>query len=830
MTNMTKQGIITAPSPRYLCLLLLFVLAAVGLNYTRLPLFFSVEFIFGSAIAVLALLVLGRTAAIVVGCAAASVTLFIWGHPYAWLVFTAEIIWLSWRWRPDKGLNLVKLDLLFWLCAGLPAVSLLYAYGLDVKWQTAVLIALKQMTNGVFNTLFASLLILMLQSQHWADRFLILPLISLRQLLFHILIALTLFAGCIPLLLDARKLQAEYIFSVEQRLQWLADTLQKQLQKHASLQQLTTAEVTGLLEQALPEESISVLVLDNNGRVLNSSGLITSLNNVVNSMPEPGFSHWQPEGISPLLQRWGQSRFVFVQHSVILEGVGAIVTEYSAREVMTKLEQDSARQLTLLVAFLLLVTLVANWLSRGISLPLHRLALASERLKSSIAAGADTDIPTSKVEEYHTLGQNLQTMSRELAAAFTIGKANEAELAKKVNEQTKQLQQANSQLEAILAAASDFSIIATNKDGIISYFSRGAEKLLGYSAAELVDKQSPAILHVADEVSQRSQELTAQLQQPITGFRAFVVLAEQQGTETRQWQYVRKDGSCLPVSLTVTPILSESGTVTGYLGVAKDISERHRNEKLKNEFISTVSHELRTPLTSLYAALRMVNSGKLGELPLKVADLLQLAENNSKRLGRLINDLLDIEKLTAGKFQLSLEVQPIQPLVMQAIDEISSYAAQYKVILQTYFATEPLFARIDAGRFVQVVTNLLSNAIKFSPADAIVKVKMYADAAFARLEVSDLGQGIADDFKDRIFEKFAQNDAANTRQQGGTGLGLAISKELTEKMAGNIGFVSEPGQGTTFLLSFNLCAEPEQQSADVMTNATEPPENQCSHQ
>lgn len=826
---MIKQVIVTEDRLRYLLLLLLFVLAAVGLNYTRLPLFFSVEFIFGSAIAVLALLVLGRTAAIVVGCAAASVTLFIWGHPYAWLIFTAEIIWLSWRWRPEKGLNLVRQDVLFWLCVGLPAVSLFYAFGLDVKWQTAVLIALKQMINGVFNTLLASLLILVLQSQYWVGRFFMLPLISLRQLLFHILIALTLFAGCIPLLIDARKQQAEYVSSVQQRLQLLAATLQKQLQVQVQgpVGQRTTAEVAALLDLLLPDDSVGVLLFDINGSVLNSAGLITSLDSAVNSIPEAGFSHWQPEGVSPLLQRWSQSRFVIVQHPVPVPGIGAMVIEYSALEVMAKLEQDSARQLTLLVAFLLLVTLVANWLSRVISLPLQRLALASETLKSSIAAGADTAIPTSKVEEYNTLGQNLQAMSRELAAAFTIGKANEAELARKVNDQTKQLQQANSQLEAILAAASDFSIIATNKDGIISYFSRGAEKLLGYSSAELVDKQSPAILHVADEVVQRSQELTAQLKQPVRGFRVFVVQAEQQGTETRQWHYVRKDGSYLPVSLTVTPILSESGVITGYLGVAKDISERHRNEKLKNEFISTVSHELRTPLTSLYAALKMANSGRLGELPVKVASLLQLAESNSKRLGRLINDLLDIEKLTAGKFQLSLEVQPIQPLVIQAIDEISSYAAQYKVILQTDFAAKPLFARVDATRFIQVVTNLLSNAIKFSPADAdaAVNVKLYADTAVVRLEVTDLGEGIADDFKDRIFEKFAQSDAATTRQQGGTGLGLAISKELTEKMAGIIGFVSEPGQATTFWLSFNRCDAPDQKAVETATEVTGSVEN-----
>lgn len=435
-------------------------------------------------------------------------------------------------------------------------------------------------------------------------------------------------------------------------------------------------------------------------------------------------------------------------------------------------------------------------------MPLQRLATASEKFKADIATGRNSDIPSSKVAEYDSLSHNLRAMSHELTVAFSLSKAHQSELSRQVDERTLQLQQSNSQLEAILAAASDFSIIATNAAGVISYFSRGAEKLLGYTADELVDKQTPAVLHLADEVQQRAEQLSAELQQAVSGFKIFVMIAEQKGSETRQWHYVRKNGQPLLVSLTVTPIVNSSGTITGYLGVAKDISERHRNEKLKNDFISTVSHELRTPLTSLYAALSMVNSGKLGELPVKAARLLQLAESNSHRLSLLINDLLDIEKLTSGKFDLVLKEQPLIPLVAQAIEEIGSYAIKYKVNIETEYATKPVFAAVDATRFVQIVTNLLSNAIKFSPAGSSVKVRLHSNAEVIRLEVIDEGEGIADEFKKRIFEKFAQNDAANTRKQGGTGLGLAISKELTEKMAGDIGFISEVGKGTTFWLRF----------------------------
>ncbi|MDX1539032.1 ATP-binding protein [Arsukibacterium sp.] len=796
-----KQHINTKPRFWYL-LLGLFLIAAVGLNFTRLPLFFSVEFIFGSAFAVLALLVLGRTAAVLVGLAAAAVTLFIWGHPYAFLVFSAEIIWLCWRWRSDKGLILVQQDLLFWILIGVPAVTLFYSFGLNINWQAALLIALKQMTNGVFNTLLASLLIVLLQSRGWSSRFLALPLISLRQLLFHILIALTLFAGCVPLLLDARKLQAEYTQSVEQRLRLVADTLQKQLKLQAQSKSANAANISNLLNTTLPDASAGVVVFNDNGNALSSAGTIASLDLVNVSVPDTGFFHWQPEGVSPLLKRWRQSRYILVLYPSDLPSVSAIAIEQSATGVMAKLEHDSARQLILLVSFLLLVTIVANWLSKAISVPLHRLALVSEKLKTQIAAGNHTDIPASNVAEYHSLGRSLSAMSNELLQAFIMSKANESELSRQVAERTLQLQQSNSQLEAILAAASDFSIIATAPDGIITYFSFGAEKLLGYRAEELINKETPALLHVAEEVEQRALQLTWELQQPVTGFQAFVVVAEQQGSESREWHYVRKDGQKVLVQLTVTPIIDANNTISGYLGIAKDISERKRNEKLKNEFISTVSHELRTPLTSVYGSLRIVNSGVLAELPPKVLKLLQVAEANSQRLTVLINDLLDMEKLLAGKVQLNLQQQPLTPLVQEALQSIQGYADQFQVKLTADLATTAIYANVDAARVIQILHNLLSNAIKFSTEGSTVVVRLYQLPDQVKIEVIDQGLGIPDDFKSRIFERFSQSDAASNRQHGGTGLGLAISKELAIKMGADIGFNSTQGSGSTFWLTF----------------------------
>ncbi|KKO47233.1 hypothetical protein WG68_00865 [Arsukibacterium ikkense] len=792
---------------------LLLALVAAALNYYRLPLFFGIDFIFGSSIAILALVLLGGKAALVIGCAGAAVTFLIWGHPYAWFVFTLEILWLAWRLQQDKSANLVLLDLQFWLFLGLPLIILFYAMALDASWHTAALIGLKQMSNAVFNTLLASVALLLLQLHHgFAARY-SLPQVQLRQLIFHVMMTLTLLAGSVPLLLDTRNLQQEYQAGIAQQLAQLAATVEKQLQLQATAADVFAAanQLDKLLQALLPAGNFGLVLINEQGQIRNAVGVIERFRPSSQPVPGLGFSHHLPTDITLRLQRWRQSRYTLLQPVSGVEGVLFIGIERPATDIVSKLEQDSSRKLMWFFAFILLAIAVSALLSKAISRPLRKLDAASKQIKDNVAAGVSTRIPASSVLEYNSIAQTLMAMSDELTAAFTLSKANQSDLGRQVSEHSAQLLQTNSQLEAILAAASDFSIIATKPDGIITFFSRGAEKLTGYQAAELVNRQSPAILHLPSEVQQRAEQLTKELQQPISGFQAFVVMAEQKGSESREWHYVRKDGQTVLVQLTVTPIFDASSIINGYLGIAKDISERHRNEKLKNEFISTVSHELRTPLTSIYGALRMVNSGLLVELPPKVVKLLQVAEANSQRLTVLINDLLDMEKLLAGKMQLNMQIQPLAPLVQEALQAIDSYAEQYQVTLTADLAIMPLFANVDAARFIQILHNLLSNAIKFSAKASTVVVRLYLQSEQLKVEVRDQGAGIADEFKARIFERFSQSDAASTRQHGGTGLGLAISKELVVQMGGDIGFESTLGQGSTFWLTLPQAAM-EQQS------------------
>lgn len=239
----------------------------------------------------------------------------------------------------------------------------------------------------------------------------------------------------------------------------------------------------------------------------------------------------------------------------------------------------------------------------------------------------------------------------------------------------------------------------------------------------------------------------------------------------------------------------------------QDISERKRVEHLQHEFISTVSHELRTPLTAIRGALGLIMGGVLGELPPKAKDIARIADQNSQRLAALINDLLDMEKLIAQGLQFDLQVHRLQPLIEQSMEANRAYAEQHQVSLVLTTRAEQVWVYVDAQRLLQVVANLLSNAAKFSPRGGKVEIDIYHRAHEVQVSVTDRGEGIPQDFQQRVFQKFSQADASDTRRKGGTGLGLAISKELIEQMGGSIGFQSRPGRGTCFYFTLPLAAD-----------------------
>lgn len=312
-------------------------------------------------------------------------------------------------------------------------------------------------------------------------------------------------------------------------------------------------------------------------------------------------------------------------------------------------------------------------------------------------------------------------------------------------------------------------------------------RMMGYSSAEL---RGISFLSLTPEIDwEKSQQAILELK--VSGRFGPI-----------EKHYRHKNGELIPVEVSGSIINIGEGGAQCWWTLVKDIREQKRMERMKSEFISTVSHELRTPLTSISGALGLIASNVLGDLPEKAKGMLDIAYKNSQRLSFLINDLLDMEKLLAGKMSFDCSTQAALPLVQQALTENSSYADKYFVKFVLKDESGGACIHVDGFRLQQVLNNFLSNAAKYSPQLATVDIDLTTQGDWVRISVRDHGPGIADEFKIRMFQKFSQADSSDSRQKGGTGLGLAISKELVERMGGQIGFESELGRGTCFFAEF----------------------------
>jgi PAS domain S-box-containing protein len=352
-------------------------------------------------------------------------------------------------------------------------------------------------------------------------------------------------------------------------------------------------------------------------------------------------------------------------------------------------------------------------------------------------------------------------------------------------------------------------MIMTDRTGQIILANSEAERLFGYSRDELIG-QSVDILVPADRRADHAQHRLGFAAKPETRRMA----------ARRDLFAVRKDGVEFPVEVLLNPMQTRDGLVV--LAVIIDVSESKRHEQLKDEFVATVSHELRTPLTSIAGSLGLLLGKAGGELPEPMARLLTIAHKNSQRLVRLINDVLDIEKIESGKMEFHLTRLEPGSLAEQAIESARGFASGYGVRIRLESTSRFSEVQADPDRLTQVITNLLSNAIKFSPPNDEIVVSVEQRDDTVRISVSDHGPGIPTAFRDRMFEKFAQADASDARQKGGTGLGLSIAKQIVVRLGGEIGFFDAEGGGTTFFVDLpKLDPEADAASDRSATTATQ---------
>ncbi len=272
-----------------------------------------------------------------------------------------------------------------------------------------------------------------------------------------------------------------------------------------------------------------------------------------------------------------------------------------------------------------------------------------------------------------------------------------------------------------------------------------------------------------------------------------------------QRRQARREGGAIDLDVTYIPRRGPLGEVEGFYALLTDITELKRLDRMKSEFVSTVSHELRTPLTSIRGSLGILAGGVAGPLSDKVRSFIDIAKDNCERLIRLINDILDMEKIKSGKMTFQLQVIDLMELIEQTVKANEGFATQHGVRLQIVSPVPGAKVHADSDRLAQVLTNLVSNACKFSPAQASVDIAVSALDGRFRVAIIDHGPGISEAFRERIFQKFSQEDSSDMRQKGGTGLGLSICKAIVEGLGGEIGFETEVGKGSTFYFWLPQC-------------------------
>ena len=367
-------------------------------------------------------------------------------------------------------------------------------------------------------------------------------------------------------------------------------------------------------------------------------------------------------------------------------------------------------------------------------------------------------------------------------------------LEQRVEEQTADLRRMARETETLLTSVGD-GIYGVDPSGHITFVNPPGAVALGHSADSLLGRNAHEIFHGPQPDGSAYPEAGCYITEAIEEGRV---------SSAEEDTYVRADGTTFPVEITASPLIDDD-RIRGAVVVFRDVTQRHEVDRMKNEFLSVVSHELRTPLTSIRGSLGLLASGSLVELTPQAQRIVSIAEDSSERLTRLINDILDIERIESGKLPMTLVAHDVGTLLEAAATGVTGLAAAHAVRIEVLPSPGRVVA--DPDRIVQTLTNLLGNAIKYSPPDGVVQVGAERIRGEFVFGVRDEGRGIPQDKLWKVFEPFEQVDSSDARDKGGTGLGLAISRGIVERHGGRMWAESRVGEGTT--VRFTLPSAPD---------------------
>jgi len=507
--------------------------------------------------------------------------------------------------------------------------------------------------------------------------------------------------------------------------------------------------------------------------------------------------------------------------------IGTLYVAADERDRDARLKEYGEITAAIILLSLLIALALAARLQRSISEPiaeLARVAALVSKDKSFSVRAIHTGLNDG--DEIGNLVTGFNAMLAELEQHERERALHQTQLVTTVAQRTAELTAANQELlvaknSAEKAAAANAQlaresslILNSATDGIFgidlhgdpSFMNPAGRRMLGRTLSELRGSSIHALIHHSDASGAPLPEADCPLG---------IALRRGDSYAANDDTFWRLDGTYFPVEYSATAMFDEDGNKAGAVLIFRDITERKAIERLKSEFVSTVSHELRTPLTSIRGALGLLSSGLLGPIAEKGQRMLEIAVTNTDRLVRLINDILDLERINSGRVELSRGVVDAETVMQQARESLQSIAdhARIRIVLEP--AAGSLWG--DSDRIIQTLTNLIGNAIKFSPAKTTVTVSGNADESHFTFCVADEGRGIPDDKLGAIFQRFSQIDASDSRDKGGSGLGLAICQSIVGAHGGRIWAEKNDPAGTRlyFTIPLAACMTPSLTTIDV---------------
>lgn len=458
------------------------------------------------------------------------------------------------------------------------------------------------------------------------------------------------------------------------------------------------------------------------------------------------------------------------------------------------------------IALALLFSLAGVVAARRITRPLMQLNAEAARLRHG--EGAELVTREGGYNEVQALAGTLNGLVADLQRRQGQLEELNLTLEQRVQERTKALsealavvRQSGQRINAILESAQD-AFIGLDLRGRVIDWNTEAERMFGWARDEVIGR-SLGTLVVPDRYLASFDKALRMIQQ--TGYLSVLEGRVERIVHTR-------GGIEIPVEMTAKLVVSAD---TDFFAIfLRDISQRKKVEQMKNELVATVSHELRTPLTSMRASLSLLASGAVEDVPPDAMELIDIAHRHCERLVRMVNEMLDVQKIESGQVQLVRTDQQVAPIVRDALAAMEGHARQAGVRLDYLCGdgADALHAEVDGDRLTQVLTNLISNAIKFSPPGTTVDVALGPHGGGLRVSVLDRGPGIPEAFRGRIFQRFAQSEDEAARRQG-SGLGLSISKNIVEAHGGSITFADREQGGTVFHVDLPLSASPARRAA-----------------